>query len=92
MRPISTLALAISAVTVFGGAAYAESTMSSGDLIKEMHPDAASQGDLQTGRSAAGGEGPSIGDAAEEDASDAGGRNEEFLQQAPRTAPDADLQ
>jgi hypothetical protein len=92
MRPISTLALAISAVAVFGGAAYAESTMSSGDLIKEMHPDAANQGDLQTGRSAAGGEGPALGGAADENASDSGGQNEEFLRQAPQAAPDAGLQ
>jgi hypothetical protein len=92
MRAISTMALAISAFAALGGAAYAESTMSSGDLIKEMHPDS-DRSDLQTGRNAAGGEGPSIGGAAEEDASDASdaGGSDQFLRRVP-AAPDADVQ
>lgn len=91
MRPISTMALAVSAFALLGGAAYAESTMSSGDLIKEMHPDS-DRSDLQTGRNAAGGEGPALGGAAEEDASGGGqNSNEEFLRRAP-SAPEADVQ
>lgn len=82
MRPISTMALAISAFAVLGGAAYAESTMSSGDLIREMHPDA-DRGEMQTGRSAAGGDGPSLDDAAEEDARGVRQDDEEFLRRAP---------
>jgi hypothetical protein len=89
MRPISTMALAISAFAVLGGAAYAESTMSSGDLIKEMHPDADRGDTLQTGRSAAGGEGPSLDDAAEENARGVRQDDEEFLRRAP-SAPDTD--
>jgi hypothetical protein len=82
MRPI-TMAFAISAFAVFAGAAHAESTMSSGDLIKEMHPDAQNSGELQTGRSAAGGEGPSLNDAAREDAADSDMQGDQYLRQAP---------
>jgi hypothetical protein len=81
------MALAISAFAVLGGAAYAESTMSSGDLIKEMHPDS-DRGDMQTGRSAAGGAGPALDDVAEEDARDVRRNDEEeFLRRAP-SAPE----
>ena len=88
MRSISTMALAISVFAVLGGTAHAESTMSSGDLIKEMHPDADRADALQTGRSAAGGEGPALDDAAEEDARGVRDNDEEFLRRAP-SAPDA---
>jgi hypothetical protein len=83
MRPITT-ALAISAFAVFAGAAHAESTMSSGDLIKEMHPDSQNSADLQTGRNAAGGEGPSLNNAAREDGSNAASGGNENLRSSPQ--------
>lgn len=85
MRPITT-AFVISTFALTAGSAYAESTMSSGDLIKAMSADVENSAELQSGRnSAAGGDGPAITNAPREDASDgASAGSDEYLRQSPQ--------